>query len=99
MPDIEDVRGTLAGTGGVILDGMVKVADAGKWSHRRYEPQGAAPYWTTDVEGVSLPRGHYRLKLRFGDHIADMRGYYNGERFTGEGGATVLFNAAKEPAA
>ena len=99
MPDIEEVRGTLAGTGGVILDGMVKVADVGAWSHRRYEPQGAEPYWTTDVQGLTLPKGRYRLKLRFGDHVADMIGTWDGRRFTGKGGANVLFNAAREAVA
>ena len=97
MPDIDSVKGHLEGTGGVILDGMVAIATAGKWTHHRYEEPDKAPYWITTIQGIAIPRGTYRLKLQFGAHIADMKGArYDGTRFTGEGGATVLFNAVKE---
>lgn len=102
MPDIEHVKGTLAGTGGVILDGMVAIAVAGKWTHHRYEEPGKAPYWVTTVQDVlgtkmNIPRGTYRLKLQFGAHIADMRAAkYDGERFTGEGAADIKWDAVKE---
>lgn len=90
MPDLDELRGTLQGTGGVILDGMVKVADAGKWSHRRYEPQGQAAHWTTDVQGVNLPRGTYRLRLQMGTYQVELRrAEWDGTRFTGTGSADV----------
>ena len=90
MPDLDELRGNLQGTGGVILDGMVKVAEVGTWVHHRYEPKGSAPYWTTDIEGVSIPRGTYRLKLTMDTYLVEMRrAYWNGERFTGPGAAEV----------
>lgn len=99
MPSIDEVTGTLAGTSGVILDGMVEVSRCGKWSHQRFAPKDAEPFWTTTVEGFEGPQGSYRLRLRFGDHLAEMRGWWNGSRFTGHGAAHIVMNAAKEAVA
>lgn len=89
MPGIDEAAGTLTGTSGVIYDGMVEVARCGKWVHQRFTPKDAEPFWNTTVEGITIPQGSYRLRLRFGEHVAEMRGWYNGQRFTGLGAARI----------
>ena len=94
MPDIDDVRGVLDGQGGIVLDGLVTVATAGKWHHKRFDPKDGPPSWVTTIPDLDIPPGTYRLQLRFGRYVADLpRARYDGTRFTGEGAAIITEEA------